>query len=169
MKTTIISKHEDLLRRGANRMLHKLARSAPGSTSLRCALHRLRGVAIGQNVFIGDEVYLENEFPELIDIGDGSAIGLRTVIMAHVGRPDLKTGLLTGRVVIGKNVWIGACCFIAASPGTSLTIGDGAVIGAGSVILNKSIRSHAFVLPPMIQQVGTARVSLTSARSSGVS
>src|SRR5215472_8070462 len=154
-----------LLRRGANRILHKLSRGAPGSTTLRPALHRLRGVAVGHNVFIGDEVYLENEFPELIEIGDGTAIGLRTVIMAHVGRLDAKTGLVAGRVVIGKNVWIGACSFIATSPGTSLTIGDGAVIGACSVIVNKSIPSHAFVLPPMAQRVGTAHVSLTSARS----
>lgn len=160
--------HKHLLRRGANRILHKLAR-APGSSSLRPALHRLRGVTIGRDVFIGDEVYLENEFPELIEIGDGTAIGLRTVIIAHVGRPDVKTGPIGGRVVIGKNVWIGACSFIGAAPGTSLTIGDGAVIGAGSVIVNTSIRPHAFVIPPAAQQVDTAPVSPISARVAGVS
>jgi acetyltransferase-like isoleucine patch superfamily enzyme len=160
---------KNLLRRGSNRILHKLARAAPGSTTLRPALHRWRGVAIGHNVFIGDDVYLENEFPELVEIGDGTAIGLRTVIIAHVGRPDEQTGLVAGRIVIGKNVWIGACSFISTSPGTSLTIGDGAVIGACSVIVNKNIRPHAFVLPPATEQVSTERVTLTSARSTGIS
>ena len=152
---SVTTNHKHLFRRVANRILHKLARAVPGSTTLRPALHRLRGVAVGQNVFIGDEVYLENEFPEMIKIGAGTAIGLRTVIMAHVGRPDVKTGPVAGRVVIGKNVWIGANSFIATAPGKSLTIGDGAVIGACSVIL-QSIRPHAFVLPPPAQQVGSA-------------
>jgi len=158
-----------LLRRGANRILHKLSRGAPGSTTLRPALHRLRGVAIGHNVFIGDEVYLENEFPELIEIGDGTAIGLRTVIMAHVGRPDLKTGPVSGRVLIGKNVWIGAASFIGSAPGTSVTIGDGAVISACSVIVNKNIRPHAFVLPRVTEQVSSERVTLSPALGTGIS
>jgi acetyltransferase-like isoleucine patch superfamily enzyme len=169
VKASGAAKQKNLLRRGSNRILHKLARAVPGSTSLRPALHRWRGVAIGHNVFIGDDVYLENEFPELVEIGDGTAIGLRTVIIAHVGQPDEKSGLVAGRIVIGKNVWIGACSFISTSPGTSLTIGDGAVIGACSVIVNKNIRPHAFVLPPVTEQVGTERVTLTSARSTGVS
>ena len=152
---SVTTNHKNLSRRIANRILHKLARAVPGSTTLRPALHRLRGLAVGQNVFIGDEVYLENEFPERIEIGAGTAIGLRTVIMAHVGRTDLKTGPVAGRVVIGKNVWIGAGSFIATAPGKSLTIGDGAVIGACSVILN-DIRPHAFILPPMAQQVDRA-------------
>jgi GNAT superfamily N-acetyltransferase/serine acetyltransferase len=169
VKATGTPNQKSLLRRGANRILHKLARAVPGSTTLRPALHRLRGVAIGQNVFIGDDVYLENEFPELVEIGDCTAIGLRTAIIAHVGRPDEKTGLVAGRIVIGKNVWIGACSFIATSPGTSLTIGDGAVIGACSVIVNKNIRPHAFVLPPVTEQVGAERGTLTSARGAGIS
>jgi acetyltransferase-like isoleucine patch superfamily enzyme/GNAT superfamily N-acetyltransferase len=169
VKGTGATNQKNLLRRSANRILHKLARTVPGSTTLRPALHRWRGVAIGHNVFIGDDVYLENEFPELVEIGDGTAIGLRTVIMAHVGRSDKKTGLLAGRIVIGKNVWIGACSFIATSPGSSLTIGDGAVIGACSVIVNKNIPPHAFVLPPVTEQVGSERVTLTAARSTAIS
>jgi acetyltransferase-like isoleucine patch superfamily enzyme len=128
-------------------------------------LHRLRGVEVGRGVFIGDDVYLENEYPELIKIGEGTAIGLRSVIIAHVGQTGSSAGELGGRVTIGKNVWIGACSFIAASPGAALSIGDGAVIGACSVIINKNVPTRAFVLPPVAQQVGTARVPLTSARS----
>jgi len=162
VKTTGAAKQKNLLRRGSNRILHKLARAVPGSTSLRPALHRWRGVAIGHNVFIGDDVYLENEFPELVEIGDGTVIGLRTVIMAHVGRPDVNNGLLVGRVVIGKNVWIGACSFIAVSPGASLTIGDGAVICACSAIVNTNVPAQGFVQSPTAQQVGIAHVDLVA-------
>src|SRR5262249_7048085 len=69
VKATGTANQKNLLRRGSNRILHKLARAVPGSTTLRPALHRWRGVAIGHNVFIGDDVYLENEFPELVEIG----------------------------------------------------------------------------------------------------
>src|SRR6516162_46414 len=161
MTTNASIKGKSLMRRGINRILHKLARVLPGSTTLRPALHRLRGVDIGRGVFIGDDVYLENEYPELIKIGDGTAIGLRSVIMAHVGQTGSKEGELGGRVMIGDNVWIGACSFIAASPGSSLSVGDGAVIGACSVIVNKDVPRQAFVLPPTARQVGTARVALT--------
>ena len=165
MTTNASIKSKSVMRRGVNRILHKLARVLPGSTTLRPALHRLRGVEIGRGVFIGDEVYLENEYPELIKIGDRTAIGLRSVIIAHVGRTGSQAGEFGGRVMIGNNVWIGACSFIAASPGASLSIGDGAVVGACSVIVNKNVPAQAFMLPPNAQQVGTARVALTAAHS----
>ena len=58
-----------LFRRVVQRMLHFLARVLPGATSLRPLLHRWRGVSVGRDVFIGDEVYLESEYPEAIEIG----------------------------------------------------------------------------------------------------
>ena len=45
-----------------------MARFLPGSTSLRPFLHKLRGVRIQGDVFIGDDVYIENEYPECIEI-----------------------------------------------------------------------------------------------------
>ena len=163
--TMAIIEQENPFRRGVNRILHKFARALPGVTTLRPALHRLRGVNVGRGVFIGDEVYLENEFPELVEIGEGTVIGLRSVIIAHVGQTGSQAGQISGRIVIGKKVWIGACSFIAASPGASLTIGDGAVIGACSMIINESIPSQAFVKAPTAQQVGAARIALADARS----
>ena len=114
------------MRRVWNRLLHVLARLLPGATSLRPFLHRLRGVKLYGKVFIGDDVYLENEYPECVEIHDGAQIGLRTTIIAHTrGR---------SRIVIQKNVFIGANCVIAASSGKSVTIGEGAVLGIASVV-----------------------------------
>jgi acetyltransferase-like isoleucine patch superfamily enzyme len=117
---------KSFLRRVSNRFLHQLARSLSGATSLRPLLHRLRGVHVTGKVFIGDDVYVENEYPENVEIHDGAVISLRTTIIAHTRG--------VGRVVLGKNVFIGANSVIAAAPGKTLTVGEGAVLGIASVI-----------------------------------
>ena len=142
-----------LLRRILNRLLHSAARTLPGSESLRPALHRWRGVSVGRHVFIGDEVYLENEYPECIEIGDSSEIGLRTVILAHLRGP--------GRVVIGRNVWIGACCLVASASGRTLTIGDGAVI-AGASVITADVGERAFIRAPVAAPAAIAQVPLAT-------
>jgi len=63
--------HKSLLRRMINRILHLIAQFAPGSTSFQPFLHKLRGVTIHGRVFIGDQVYLENEYPEMVEIHEG--------------------------------------------------------------------------------------------------
>jgi acetyltransferase-like isoleucine patch superfamily enzyme len=77
-------------------------------------------------VFIGDDAYIENEYPENIEIHDEAVIGIRTLIIAHFRGP--------GKVVVEKKVCIGVGCIIAASPGRTLRIGEGAVLAAGCVV-----------------------------------
>ena len=113
------------LRRVANRILHRLCRSLPGATTVRPFLHKLRGVKIHGSVFIGDEVYIENEYPECVEIHDQAQIALRTTIITHINGP--------GKVIIGKKAFIGANCVIIGAPGRTLTIGEGAVLTASSV------------------------------------
>ncbi len=147
---------KSLATRVSNRVLHQLARILPGSRSVRPRLHRLRGVAIGCNVFIGDDVYIENEYPECVEIGDNVEIALRTVIIAHLRGP--------GGIVIERDVWIGACCLISCVSDRILTIGEGAVIGAGSVITS-NVAAHAFIRPAPSEQIATAAVPLAIAPS----
>ncbi len=149
-------KKKRVLRRVFNRILHLLARILPGATTLRPALHRLRGVKVGADVFIGDDVYLENEYPEAVEIGQGTQIALRSVIIAHLRGP--------GRIVIGKDVWIGACTLISSATDRTLTIGDGAVVGACSAI-TADVPAKAVVKPPDPQRVGTAHLPLAKAQS----
>jgi len=117
---------KNLVKGIANRLLAILARFGPGATSLRPLLHRLRGVKISGQVFIGDDVYLENEYPECIELEDGVQVGLRSTLIAHTRA--------IGKIIIRKNVFIGAGCIITAVPGRTLTIGEGAVITAGSIV-----------------------------------
>lgn len=122
-----------LVRRALNRILHLLCRFFPGATSVRPFLHRIRGVKIGKNVWIGDDVYLENEFPEQVEIRDGAVIGLRTIIVAHTRG--------AGKIVIGENVFIGAGAVVIAPSNRILVIGEGAVIVASSLI-NASVAPY---------------------------
>ena len=146
-------KRKNSLRRTANRFLHIFARVLPGATTIRPFLHRLRGVKIAKGVFIGDEVYLENEYPECIEIHEGVQIGIRSILLAHIRG--------TGRIIIEKNVWIGPNCVIATSPDRELRIGEGAVIGPASVI-TMNIPAKSFYAPERAKHIANVEVPLTS-------
>ncbi|HJX89922.1 MAG TPA: hypothetical protein VJ372_05460 [Pyrinomonadaceae bacterium] len=136
------------------RVLHLVARFAPGATGFRPFLHRLRGVQIGKDVFIGDEVYLENEYPERVEIHDGVQISVRATILAHTRGP--------GRVVLEKNAYIGPHVLLVTSEGRVLRIGEGAVVGAGCVI-TKDVESHTFITGEFGKAIAEVRLPLSRA------
>ena len=144
---------KNIFRRTSNRIFHLLARFLPGATSLRPFLHRLRGVKIYGSVFIGDEVYIENEYPECVEIHDQAQIGLRSTIIAHVIREP-------GKIIIGKKAWIGANCVITCPPGRILTIGECSVVGALSNITS-NIPPHTFYAPTRIEAIAKITVPFT--------
>ncbi len=136
-------------------MLHLMARLLPGSTGLRPFLHRLRGVKIHGTIFIGDDVYLENEYPECVEIYEGAAIGLRSTIIAHTGGTGGR-----GRIIIEKNAMIAAGCTIVCSAGQTLTVGEGSVLSAGSVASN-DIPPYTLCAGPRIRAVAKVTVPFT--------
>jgi acetyltransferase-like isoleucine patch superfamily enzyme len=133
-----------------------MARFAPGATTIRPFLHKLRGVKIHGKVFIGDDVYLENAHPDCIEIHDGAQIILRTNIIC------LCRG--TGKIVIGKNVWIGMSCNIATTPGQTLNIGEGAVVGMGSTV-TRDIAPFTFAMGSPAKPKFKITVPMTSETS----
>ncbi|MBP1947943.1 acyltransferase [Virgibacillus litoralis] len=76
-------------------------------------------------------------FPEKITVGANSIIGYNTTILAH---EYLIKEYRIGEVIIGDEVLIGANATIL--PGT--TIGDGAVVSAGTLV-NKDVPPGVFV------------------------
>jgi serine acetyltransferase len=140
----------------ANRVIHLVARHVPGSTGVRLRLHRWRGVKVGMNVFIGDEVYLENEYPERIEIQDGAQISIRAIVLAHTRGP--------GWVVIEKDAYIGPNAVVATSAGKTLRVGTGAVVGAG-VVVTKDVPPHTFIAPQAANPVARVTVPLAKAES----
>lgn len=121
-----------------NRLLQNLAMSLPGGGALRVALHRLRGVKIGDDVWIGSEALIETAWPECVKIGSRVVIGIRATILAHFQE-------LMG-VEIKDDVYIGACAVIL--PG--VTVGEGSVVSAGSVVTTS--------VPPMTVVQGNPAV-----------
>lgn len=141
------------------RLLNRVAYIIPGGFTIRPWLHRLRGANIGKNVWIAQYVYIDELHPEAVTVGEGSTIGLRTSIFAHFywgpRRPKNEA-----TVTIEKNVFIGPHCVILPN----VTIGEGAVIKAGSVV-SRNVPAHAFWGSPPAELLGVATVPLTREHS----
>ena len=115
--------------RAAQVACSRLALLCPGGGSLRPRLHRLRGVSVGANVWIGLYVYIDELHPERLSIGDNVSIGIRTTIVTHFyWGPRRQDG--AGTVVIENDVFVGPHCVILPN----VRIGQGAVIQAGTVV-----------------------------------
>ena len=103
---------------------------------MRVALHRFRGVEIGEGSWIGFDTLIEPAYPQRVVIGNRVAIGIRVLILAHFahhGRNrETSDGSLDRRVSvrIEDDVFIGPGAVIMPN----VTIGAGAVVTAGSVV-----------------------------------
>lgn len=106
----------------------------------------------GFNIRLGDGVFLNFNCVILdvvaVTIGNQTQIGPGVQIMTADHPRDAKTratGLEFGRPIhIGSNVWIGAAAIIL--PG--VTVGDGALIGAGSVVTHDVLADTTVVGNP---------------------
>ncbi len=89
-----------------------------------------KNINIGKGVFINAGCRFQDQGG--ITIGDGALIGHNVVIatLNHAFEPENRGDMIPSPVVIGKKVWIGSNSTIL--PG--VTIGDNAIIGAGSVV-----------------------------------
>lgn len=102
------------------------------SSPLRVAFHRARGAQIGKNVEIGYFVIIDNLFPELVVIEDDVTISARSTLLAHdEARAYAQGGAESrGSVHLRKGAFVGVHCVIL--PG--VTVGESAIVGAGSVV-----------------------------------
>lgn len=112
----------------------KLAGLCP-FTSGRIFLYRLMGIRIGTDVYMGFDIELETNYPELVTIGNHVTISHRCIISAHMGSPSdtpVKRSypLSAKPVVIEDGAWI--CIGATILPG--VTVGRNAVVAAGAVV-----------------------------------
>ncbi|MDO4622114.1 MAG: acyltransferase [Eubacteriales bacterium] len=107
------------------KMLMYLNREVPTDTLVK------RGLKVGNNFNRQQGVYIDPTHCYLIEIGNDVTISIRAVLMAHDASTKKLLGYTKlGRIKIEDHVFIGANATIL--PG--VTIGEYAVIGAGSVV-----------------------------------
>lgn len=103
--------------------------------SLRIRMHRWRGITIGSNCYIGQQVVFDNAYPEYIFIGNNVAVNQGTTVLVHNNIKPHFRGLLIPKVdpvIIGDYALIGINSTIL--PGVK--IGKYSVVSAGSVVRN---------------------------------
>jgi serine acetyltransferase len=113
---------ESFVRGVANRLLQIFARLAPGATTVRIWAHRARGVRVGAGVWIGYDAIIETSRPDLVVIGDGVSLGMRSMIIAHFHGAE--------GVRVEKDAFIGPGAIVLPN----VVIGRGSVVTAGSVV-----------------------------------
>ena len=89
-----------------------------------------KNITLGRDVFVNSGCRFQDQGG--IVVGDGCLIGHNAVLttLNHDLDPARRADMHPARVVLGGNVWLGAN--VTFLPG--VTIGDDAVVGAGSVV-----------------------------------
>jgi acyl-CoA synthetase (AMP-forming)/AMP-acid ligase II/acetyltransferase-like isoleucine patch superfamily enzyme/acyl carrier protein len=139
-----------------NRVLQALALYAPGYKTTRVRFHRWRGVTIGRNVSIGLSALIETAYPRLVAIGNDVTIGMRVIVIGHL-RDSTDQARAAGEptVRIEDRAYIGPGVIILPH----VTIGEGAVVAAGSVVTG-SIPAHTLARGNPARPIARCGVSL---------
>ncbi|MBO8164354.1 MAG: acyltransferase [Brevibacillus sp.] len=120
-----------------NFIVIQLSRYTPFLSWKNWMYRRLLGMEVGEQTAFALMVMVDIMFPELIKVGKNCVIGYNTTILAH---EYLVDEYRLGEVRIGNGVLIGANSTIL--PG--VTIGDGAVVAAGTLV-HKDVPAGSFV------------------------
>ncbi|MGD1048875.1 MAG: acyltransferase [Candidatus Krumholzibacteriaceae bacterium] len=124
-------------------------------------LHQVRGVKIKHplRVRIAANVLIDSLYPELVEIDDDVFITRGVVIVAHLTPTPFLREFIGGtqfkRVRIGRGAYIGVNAIIL--PG--VTVGEGSIVGAGSVVTKD--------VPPYSVAVGNPARVIRSVRDGG--
>ena len=108
---------KSIFRRTFNRVLHLIAPADACSKSFCPFLHRLRGVTIKKGVFIGDDVYIDNEYPECVELHENVSVSMRALLVAHTRGP--------GRIILERNSFVGPNAIVCCYAGRVIRIGKG--------------------------------------------
>jgi len=118
------------------KFLKMLVRFAPGHR-LRMFLFRRCGYTVGEKVFVGEDlIVVENadDFRKKLIIGDRVSIAQRVTLATGASPNWSRLSKVYpshgGKIVIEDDAWIGAGAIILPD----VTIGEGAVVGAGAVV-----------------------------------
>jgi acetyltransferase-like isoleucine patch superfamily enzyme len=105
---------------------------------IRPILWRMMGAKVGKDCFIGYEVWVDMTNTELIEMEDHVHITNRCLLLCHqrdlsdyhIGDDYAKLGYQKKKIILKKGCSIGMGSMVM--PG--VTIGEGAIVGAGSLV-----------------------------------
>lgn len=115
----------------------QIARYCPILPLKNWIYRRILGMKVGKQTAFALMVMVDVFFPERITVGDNTIIGYNSTLLTH---EYLINEYRLGDIKIGSNVMIGAN--VTVLPG--VTIGDYAVVAAGSVV-HRDVPAHARV------------------------
>lgn len=125
----IIDKRPFGIKRIWSKLMMIISRSSLMPTGIRTKILKAGGVKMKGWCFIGAGVHFDEMRPDLIELGNHVTITSGTHILSHFYNPR-RGRFYYGKVTIGDNVFIGMNTLIV----NAVNIGDGAVIGAGSIV-----------------------------------
>ena len=130
------------------KLLKLIAKQIPGR-NLRIRLFRMCGYVIGDLVYIGEDCIIIDDLGDSssefnLTIGDRAAISPRVTFVLHTQPNDARTvpyvNSHKGSITVCADAWIGTGAVILPN----VTIGEGAVVGANSVV-TKSVPPYTVV------------------------
>jgi maltose O-acetyltransferase len=130
------------------KLLKLIAKQLPGA-GLRVRLLRMCGYTIGHSVYIGEDFIIIDDLGDLdmqfnLSIGDRAAISPRVTFVLHTQPNDSRivpyVNSHKGSITIDPDAWIGTGAVILPN----VTIGEGAVVGANSVVI-KNVEPYTVV------------------------
>jgi acetyltransferase-like isoleucine patch superfamily enzyme len=131
-----------------NKLLKLIAKQIPGR-GLRIRLFRMCGYDIGEQVYIGEDLIIIDDLGDSqlqfnLTIGDRAAISPRVTLVMHTQPNDSRivpyVNSHKGFITIEADAWIGTGSVILPN----VTIGEGAVVGANSVV-TKDVEPYTVV------------------------
>ncbi|MDY7037226.1 MAG: acyltransferase [Thermodesulfobacteriota bacterium] len=140
-----------------------IAKLSPGC-GLRIWLLRKCNYRIGKEVYVGEDLIIIDDLkdpgPDLF-IGERASISPRVTLVLHT-KPNCSriadyVNSRKGRITIEKDAWIGAGAVILPD----ITIGEGAVVGANSVV-NRNVPPYTVVGGLPAKKIRTVNVPWAS-------
>lgn len=113
-------------------LIRNMANILPLTMKMRAVFYRYSGVSIESGVVLMGKVQIDRIYPGDVYIGRGTTITTGVCLLTHYyDTGNLKEhAYYRGEIHIGRNCYIGMNT-IFSKP---VTVGDGAVIGAGSIV-----------------------------------
>ncbi|MCL4488728.1 MAG: acyltransferase [Chloroflexi bacterium] len=140
------------------KILKLLAKQMP-IHQLRAVLLRSCGYTIGRDAFVGEDLIIVDELSDngLVRIGDRAAISPRVTLVVS-SRPNSSriapfAPVKHGPVVIENDAWLGTGVVVLPN----VTIGEGAIVGANSVVA-VDVKPYTIVAGLPARTIGTVPV-----------